>query len=60
MTMVLPPDIELWICGYLRAKLKTSYPTLIVSIMMARGLSWWCVMMAARSRIACSSTGVLV
>lgn len=31
MTMVLPPDLELWLCTYLRARLKSSFPTLIVS-----------------------------
>ena len=31
MTMVLPPDIELWICSFLRARLKPSLPTIIVS-----------------------------
>lgn len=31
MTAVLPPDIELWICSFLRARLKPSFPTVIVS-----------------------------
>lgn len=31
MTMVLPPDIELWICSFLRARLKPSFPMIIVS-----------------------------
>lgn len=31
MTTVLPPDIELWICSFLRARLKPSFSTLIVS-----------------------------
>ena len=31
MTLVLPPDIELWICSFLRARLKQSFPTIIVS-----------------------------
>ena len=31
MTMVLPPDLELWLCSYLRAQLKSVFPTIIVS-----------------------------
>lgn len=31
MTAVLPPDIELWICSFLRARLKPSFSTIIVS-----------------------------
>lgn len=31
MTAVLPPDLELWLCSYLRAQLKSSFPTIIVS-----------------------------
>ena len=31
MTAVLPPDLELWLCAFLRARLKQSFPTIIVS-----------------------------
>jgi len=31
MTAVLPPDLELWLCAYLRARLKSSFPMVVVS-----------------------------
>lgn len=31
MTAVLPPDLELWLCAFLRARLESSFPTIIVS-----------------------------
>ena len=31
MTVVLPPDLELWLCGYLRGQLKPSLDTIRVS-----------------------------
>lgn len=32
MSVVLPPNLELWLCGYLRDQLKPSYSTILVSV----------------------------
>ena len=32
MTAVLPPDLEAWLCAYLRGKLKPSYGKILVHI----------------------------
>ena len=31
MSVVLPPDLEMWLCSYLRGQLKASFPTIRVS-----------------------------
>ena len=32
MTAVLPPDLEAWLCDFLRDRLKSSYSTILVSV----------------------------